>query len=132
MCPEMLGIGESCVYVDDVDAAEDWYNEVLELETAFGGEHYRFLNTVDAGEPRQQVILFDPSYTEDQSATPPHGTRDDVHLALDVPLSTLDDWRDHLNEYGVSIEDEKSRGDIHSLYFRDPYNNSLELYGVDM
>ncbi len=97
----------------------------------FGGDHYRFLDLNGTGRSREYLILFDPEYTTDQTATPPHGTTDSTHLALDVALDDLEDWRDHLDRHDVAIEAEKTRNGDHSLYFRDPYDNSLELYGRD-
>lgn len=132
MAPEILGPGETCLYVDDVDDAEDWYQDVLDLDTVFGGDHYRFMELGEEGPARQYLILFDPNYTMDQADTPPHGTTDSTHLALDTPLPELDDWRDHLTQHNVEIEAEKTRNGDHSIYFRDPYNNSLELYGRDL
>lgn len=129
MTPDVLGIGESCLYVDDLDAAEQWYNDVLDLDTAFRDASYCFLNTTSTGHARQHVILFEPDYTENQSSPPRHGTTDDIHLALDVKHSDLNDWRTHLKQHNITIEDEISWGKDHSIYFRDPYNNSLELYG---
>lgn len=129
MPPEIMGPGETALYVDDVDAAEEWYGAVLDLDTVFGGDHYRFLDLNGTGHSRQYLILFDPDYTMDQDDTPAHGTTDSIHLALDVALDDLDDWRDHLSDCNVTIEAEKQRNGDHSLYFRDPYDNSLELYG---
>ncbi len=127
--PELYGIGEAAVYVDDVDAAEDWYKDVLGLETAFRGDHYCFLDAAPDGPARQHVILFDPAATADQDAPPAHGTDAPTHLALDVPQVDLDAWRDRLDAHDVRVEHERTYGSgDRSLYVRDPAGNSIELY----
>lgn len=127
----MHGPGESSIYVDDLDAAEGWYNTVLQLETAFRNEEgYCFLDTGNPGPARGYVVLFDPDYTGQQTSPPRHGTTDDIHFAFDVPVQELDEWRDHLERHNVKIEDDIRWHRDHSIYFRDPFNNSLELYGI--
>lgn len=127
MVPDVSGIREAPLYVDDIDAAEDWYNEVLGLETAFRGEAYCFLDI--ASDPQQYAILFDPDSTTEQEATPPHGTDKSTHLALGIDPDDLEGWREQLDEYDIDIEQETAWefGD-HSIYFRDPDDNSIELY----
>ena len=50
------------------------------------------------------------------------------HFALGVAAEDLDAWRERLREHRVAIEHEETweRGG-HSLYFRDPAGNSVEL-----
>lgn len=127
MAPDVDGIREAPLYVEDLDVAEDWYNEVLGIETAFRGETYCFLDI--ASDPQQYAILFDPDRTMEQEATPPHGTDQTTHLALGIDHDDLEDWRERLDEYDIEIEQETAWdfGD-HSIYFRDPSDNSIELY----
>lgn len=130
MDTSIRGIGEASLYVDDVTDAEQWYNTVLDLETVRRGDHYCFLDTGASSDARQRVLLFDPAETCDQENTPPHGATGPGHIALDIPYSAVDHWRDALDNYDVPIEAEQEwpSGD-HSLYFRDPYDNSIELWG---
>lgn len=131
--PDIHGIGEASIYVSDLDGAQDWYEEVLGLETVLAGEGYRFLETGHEGY-RQRVILFHPAHTRnreaDDNAPPGHGTFHRTHLAFAVDYDTLPDWRDRFDELDVEVEKELDwpSGD-RSLYLRDPDQNSIELYG---
>jgi catechol-2,3-dioxygenase len=62
---------------------------------------------------------------------PPHDGSGRLHMAFSIVKDELDDWRAHLAMHGVAIEgtsDWKRGG--HSLYFRDPDGNMLELATV--
>lgn len=133
MAPELYGIGETGIYLDaeDLDAAEDWYHDVLGVETAFGDDHYRFLDLGTGSKARQHVILFDPDHTRKQETPAPHGVDGATHLALDVPLHDLPDWRRRLDAHNVPVTYERDWPDgARSLYFSDPAGNSLELMGL--
>jgi catechol-2,3-dioxygenase len=49
-------------------------------------------------------------------------------VALAVPADELDGWRQRLSEMGIDVEHEQRwpQG-THSIYFRDPAGNSVEL-----
>ncbi len=115
---------ETCLYVDDVEAAAAWYEDVLGLE-AFAEDLPRhvFLRCGDS-----LLLLFDPGETEvvepgDKAA--PHGARGPQHVALGV--EALPPWRERLAEAGVEIIEEASWGKGDSIYFRDPAGNVVEL-----
>ena len=85
------------------------------------------------------LLIFDPRHTEkervviNQGAIPFHGSRGAGHMAFRVAKNDLEVWRHHFRAAGVSIESEVSwpKG-AHSIYFRDPAGNSLELATPDM
>lgn len=120
---------ETCLYVDDLDAARRFYLEILGLEP-FGevaGRHV-FLRCGGA-----MFLLFDPKSTETaEGDVPPHGAHGPGHVAFAVPKVKLAGWKDHLKEAGVEVEAEvewPSGG--RSIYFRDPAGNSVELTSPD-
>ena len=119
------GILETCLYVDDLKAAEQFYETVLGLEFVRRkeGRHVFFR----CG--NQMLLLFNPNRCRIKgSSVPAHGAIGASHIALSVDLSDLEGWRNRLHENGVAIErtvDWPQGG--HSLYFRDPAGNSLEL-----
>lgn len=118
---------ETCLYVDDLKAAEEFYTGVLGLE-AFSrveGRHTFFRCGQGV------FLLFNPVRTvrpEGAIPVPPHGARGAGHVAFVMQKDELPSWRDHLHQNGVEIEAEvtwPSGGQ--SLYFRDPAGNSVEL-----
>lgn len=115
---------ETCLYVDDVEQAAAWYEDVLELEryTEQLPRHV-FFALED-----QMLLLFDPDETEDaepDDKAPPHGARGPQHVAFAV--EELDPWRARLDEAGVEITAESDWGGATSIYFEDPSGNVLEL-----
>jgi catechol 2,3-dioxygenase-like lactoylglutathione lyase family enzyme len=103
---------ETCLYVDDLDAAEQFYGRHVVWRCG-----------------HRMLLLFDPrEVREFGSDTPHHGTQGIGHVAFAVPDREIPAWQAHLTKQGVTIErtvDWPQGG--RSLYFRDPAGNSLEL-----
>ena len=126
---------ETAVYAEDLEAAERFYGGVLGMPgiSAVPGRHLVFRS-------RDSVLLvFNPRQTEREQVVinggpiPLHGARGAGHVAFAVAPGELDAWRRHLRAAGVVIESEVSwPNGAHSLYFRDPAGNSLELATPDM
>ncbi|QDV37702.1 VOC family protein [Tautonia plasticadhaerens] len=121
---EIVAIVETAVYVDDLDAAEAFYRDVLGLEVIGkeAGRHVFF--RVGDG----VLLAFDPEATLRGDMLPPHGAGGPGHFALGVRAENLDGWRRRLEGHGVAVEQEVTwpRGG-RSLYFRDPAGNSVEM-----
>ena len=118
-------IVETGVYIDDIEAAGRFYGGVLGLQE-LGREPGRhvFFRVGDA----QVLLLFVPEGTETGDILPSHGARGPGHFALGIAPGDLAAWRARLEAHGVAIEHEADwpRGG-HSLYFRDPAGNLVEL-----
>jgi catechol 2,3-dioxygenase-like lactoylglutathione lyase family enzyme len=124
------GILETCLYAHDLDAAERFYSEVMGL-TVFAkqpGRHVFFR----CG--RGMFLVFNPisTLTEivevDGRSMSRHGATGPSHMAFAVGASEIDPWRKRLHEADVAIESEVAwPGGGHSIYFRDPAGNLLEL-----
>lgn len=125
MNPRTQAVIETAVYVDDLDAALDFYKRILGLRV-IGKEPGRhvFFQVGDSS----VLLAFMPEATLKGEMLPSHGAKGPGHFALGIERPTLDDWRQHLNAHGVLIEKEVEwpRGGK-SLYFRDPAGNSVEL-----
>lgn len=125
-----LRVLESCLAVNDLAAAEQFYTRVigLPLHAREEGRHV-FFRCGDG-----MVLVFNAERTSSVATTvagaavPLHGTRGAGHLAFAVPENEIPAWRTQLQHAGVQIESE-----IHwpqggtSLYIRDPAGNSIEL-----
>jgi catechol 2,3-dioxygenase-like lactoylglutathione lyase family enzyme len=116
---------ETAVYVDDLDAAEAFYRDVLGLGVIGKevGRHVFF----QVGESDVLLAFFSEA-TLRGDILPSHGALGPGHFALGIELRHLDAWRQQLGSKGVAIEKEVDwpRGGK-SLYFRDPAGNSVEL-----
>jgi catechol 2,3-dioxygenase-like lactoylglutathione lyase family enzyme len=119
------GVLETCLYVDDLARAEQFYAEVLglEVESRQAGRHVFF----HCG--RQMLLLFNPLVSrESNDHFPPHGAFGPGHVAFAVDESELPAWNARLTECGVAIEKTiEWPGGGRSVYFRDPASNSVEL-----
>ena len=120
-----LEILETCLYLPDLVAAEQFYVDVLGLEVYSRNEGRSvFFRCGD-----RMLLLFNPQRTRvKDSSVPSHGPDGPGHAAFAVPDNEIDSWRERLARHAVPIEQEVSwpRGG-RSLYFRDPAGNSLEI-----
>ena len=133
--PETLtphGVLETALCVDDLDAATRFYSTVLGLKqhSAHPGRHVFFycgpgmLLLFHAGVTRVAA----PGPEGGGGFIPPHGTTGQGHVAFCIQDSEIDPWKSRLAVAGVALESEivwPEGG--HSMYFRDPAGNSLEL-----
>ncbi len=118
---------ETCLYVDDLEAAREFYSQVLGLTlvTEMEGRHVFFR----CGQT--MLLLFNPDSTsnlESAEEAPAHGARGRGHCCFTMDEGDTDSWRERLNRFGVDVEKETQwpQGGV-SLYFRDPSENCLEL-----
>ncbi|MFN2194989.1 MAG: VOC family protein [Anaerolineales bacterium] len=121
----ILNLAEAALYVTDLDRAIGFYTRALDLPLTARFEDAAFLQTG----PDSTLILFDLEKLEHRnSPIPAHGAHGRGHVALAVPAEEMDAWRIRLQSLGVTIEHEQDwpQG-THSIYFRDPDDNSLEL-----
>ena len=122
---QIQGVLETCLYVDDLSAAEHFYGEVLGLAVVSVVEsRHVFLR---CGE--QMLLLFEPSATSrPDGELPPHGVIGAGHVAFAVSPSDLTAWEHRLASFQIAIEHvETWPNQQRSLYFRDPAGNSVEL-----
>jgi catechol 2,3-dioxygenase-like lactoylglutathione lyase family enzyme len=115
---------ETILYVDDLEAAERFYGEVLglELDSKKDGLFVFF----KCGQ--SMLLLFEPRAASTGRTVPAHGASGPGHACFAVAEAALEDWKGRLVTAGVAIEREMTwpRGG-RSFYFRDPAGNSLEL-----
>lgn len=128
--PELNGVLETALYVDDLEAAERFYGETMGLRKIFSTPHRQLVY-----ECQESILLiFNPDHTERERIVinggdiPFHGARGAGHMAFRVSVPGLDQWRERLPSHGIAIESEITwPTGAKSLYFRDPAGNSLEL-----
>ncbi len=120
---EVKAVLETCLYASDLAAAERFYTEVLGLHffSRVAGRHVFF--RCGSG----MFLVFNPAATS-VPGFPPHGANGPGHVAFRIPPSEFEQWRERLRSNSVAVEAEVDwpRGG-HSIYFRDPAGNSIEL-----
>ena len=123
-------IMESCLYVDNLSAAESFYQQVLGLRCIQRDKSRHAFFQCGS----QVLLLFLPEASSATSSeVPQHGSQGPGHLAFHVPGDELDDWQSHLEKHGVPLEQIINWPDGgQSLYFRDPSGNSLELVTAEV
>ena len=127
--PRVTGLLETCLYVDDLERAAQFYEKLFSFRRLQSDE--RFCAFDVAG--RDVLILFLRGATSEPLALPggvipPHNGSGQLHFAFAIPAEDIRDWEQWLNEASVKIESRVkwSRGG-ESLYFRDPDHHLVEL-----
>jgi catechol 2,3-dioxygenase-like lactoylglutathione lyase family enzyme len=124
------GVIETCLYARDLEAAEAFYRNVLQLEVKSRerGRHVFFR----CG--HGMVLVFNPDHTSKESTEvngspiPLHGAIGAGHIAFRIQETDREGWREQLDRAGVVVESEVTwPNGGHSIYFRDPAGNSVEL-----
>ncbi|UWQ93148.1 VOC family protein [Rhodobacteraceae bacterium M382] len=127
--PAPSAVLEAALYVDDLDAAEVFYGTVIGLRKIqrIGNRHVFFrVGTAT-------LLVFNPAETDKPTSSPrfpvpPHGARGPGHFCFAQPRADMDQMRARLIAAGVVIESEFDwPNGAHSLYFRDPAGNSIEI-----
>lgn len=114
---------ETCLYVDDLEAAEAFYSGVLGL-SLFGkvaGRHlfYRLEDSM--------LLIFDPAASLQPGDVPPHAGKPGGHTCLGIAREETDAWQARLEGHGLKVTRYAWGDRGESLYFEDPAGNVLEL-----
>src|SRR6267154_3247084 len=132
---ETTGVLETSLYVDNLQAAERFYGDILGLPKIFTVPGRQLVFRCEDS----ILLIFDPTHTERNQMTinggaiPLHGARGAGHMAFQVSKEQLNAWREHLRAKVVAIESEVSWSNgAHSIYFRDLAGNSLEFATPDL
>ena len=129
MTPKLDRVIETCLYVDDLDRAAEFYERVLGLTALTADARFRAYDVGGAS----VLLLFRRGATLETvhmpgGTIPPHDGRGPLHMALAIAADALPQWEQRLADHGVAVEGRTdwSRGG-HSIYFRDPDGHLLEL-----
>lgn len=127
--PELTGVLESSLYVDNLDRSIQFYRTLFDFPTLMADQRFCALSVAD----RQVLLLFRKgasasAMTIPGGTIPPHDGTGTSHLAFSIPASDLAAWEQRLAGHGVAIESRVrwERGGW-SVYFRDPDGHLLEL-----
>ena len=127
--PALNGVLETALYVDDLDRARCFYQDVLELKPVFADQRLCAFEVA----PASMLLLFPRGKTLETvvmpgGTIPPHDGHGPLHVAFAVSRDDLSAWEARLGAHDVPVEGrtEWPRGGA-SVYFRDPDGHLLEL-----
>jgi catechol 2,3-dioxygenase-like lactoylglutathione lyase family enzyme len=123
--PPVRRVIETCVYCDDLDAAEAFYSGLLGLRKIWRSQNRDLFYAVGDS----VLLIFNPNETRKGGSIPPHGADGSSHFALSIDPDQYDPWLAYLRAAGVAIENEHAWPDwgARSIYFHDPSGNLVEL-----
>jgi catechol 2,3-dioxygenase-like lactoylglutathione lyase family enzyme len=127
--PALTGVLETAIYVDDLDRASRFYEELFTLQRIGGDARFRAYSVGG----RSVLLVFKRGGSNQVTELPfgkmgPHDGSGPLHLAFSISTEDLPGWEKLLAEKGIAIESRVRwpRGGT-SLYFRDPDNHLVEL-----
>jgi catechol 2,3-dioxygenase-like lactoylglutathione lyase family enzyme len=127
--PALNGVLETSLYVDDLDRASRFYEDVFGLTRMEGDGRFR---AYSVGE-RNVLLLFKRGASNGMTRLPagtlgPHDGHGPLHLAFAIAAEELAAWEEQLDRHEIKIETRIHwpRGGA-SLYLRDPGNHLVEL-----
>ena len=127
--PKLGRVIETSLYVDDLDRAARFYEQVLELPVLTGDARFR---AYDVGGMSVLLVFCRGATLETVylpgGTIPPHDGHGPLHIAFAIETDDLAAWETRLGERGIAVEGRTDwpRGG-HSIYFRDPDNHLVEL-----
>ncbi len=129
MMPNVTGVLETALYVENLERSIQFYERVFHFDRLIFDDRFCALSVGG----RQVLLLFKKGMSIRPTVTPggvvpPHDGSGNLHLAFSIALSDLQHWEGWLQESGILIESRVTwpRGG-HSLYLRDPDHHLIEL-----
>lgn len=116
-------IKETSLYIEDLDRAEAFYKDKLELKviSKVEGRHIFFWAGASV------LLCFIAEATRTDRKVPHHG-KGNMHIAFEVPAENYEEAKTWIRSKGIVIEHEQQwSDDFFSFYFRDPDGHSLEI-----
>jgi len=126
------GLGEIALRVNNLDAMQKFYEEVIGLPLMTRVPNCAFFKIADGyGGHTQVLALFDRSESPDYRGTDAATSTID-HIAFEIPLGDFADELKRLKGLGLQVETAEHAW-VHwrSLYVADPEGNQVELVCYD-
>lgn len=127
--PKLNDLKETALYVEDLERAVRFYQEIVGLKPLVNDGRFCALDVVG----KHVLLLFtrgsSVNVTEVPGGSiPPHDATGQIHAAFAVDAEELPSWEAHLGSHAVEILGRVTwpRGG-QSIYFRDPDGHLLEL-----
>jgi catechol 2,3-dioxygenase-like lactoylglutathione lyase family enzyme len=117
-------IKETCLYISDLDKAENFYGNVLgfPLISKVDGRHIFFRCGTSV------LLCFLPEVTKAETILPPHFAAGKQHLAFEVKQEDYSNTKEKLIANNIKITHEQQWTErLESFYFEDPFGHVLEV-----
>jgi catechol-2,3-dioxygenase len=117
-------IKETCLYINDLDLAENFYHQMLEMPIISRAENrHLFLRCGES-----VLLCFLPETTKNETSLPPHFAYGKQHLAFEVKTRDYLEIKRKLQKKGLPFTHLQDWGkNLSSFYFEDPFGNVLEI-----
>ena len=121
---EFLKIKETCLYVNDLESAKNFYSEKLGLPViGYIPNKHLFLR---AG--TSVLLLFNPNDSRNKKSPPAHFGGGRQHFAFEVKEDKYEQSKEEIVSKGITIIDRVVwPTKKESFYFNDPEGNVLEI-----
>ncbi len=124
------GILETSLYADNLNAAEEFYSDILGLNMISRAEGRHLFYRCG----HSMLLIFRPTATlrpplmGARLPVPPHGAEGPGHVCFRMLAADFPRWIDRLQRHRIRIEADFTWPiGGRSIYFRDPAGNSLEF-----
>jgi catechol 2,3-dioxygenase-like lactoylglutathione lyase family enzyme len=119
-------IKETCLYVDDLDMAEAFYQGKLgmPLISKVAGRHVFFRCGTSV------LLCFLPEVTKLESSLPPHYAFGKQHIAFEVSKEDYPATKREIIAAGIPITQSQTWKNGESFYFEDPFGHVLEIVPI--
>jgi len=117
-------IKETCLYISDLEMAEDFYHGKLGMEVIakLSGRHIFFRVGTCV------LLCFNPKLTAAETKLPPHFAHGKQHIAFEVPQDAYSAWKEKIIALDITISHCQTwRDGQESFYFEDPFGHVLEI-----
>jgi len=117
-------IKETCLYISDLDLAEEFYHRVLEMPVISKVNNRHIFFRCGTG----VLLCFLPEVTKNEKNLPPHFAKGKQHIAFEVSRKDFLETKKILGDKKVPITHEQEWKDgLKSIYFEDPFGHVLEI-----
>lgn len=121
---KFIKIKETCLYVNDLEKARDFYHGLLQLPiVSYLKDKHLFLRAGSS-----MLLCFNPEDSKNKTSPPAHFGGGKQHFAFEVSQKDYLKAKEEIRSKGIKITDEvKWQSGTESFYFEDPEGNVLEI-----
>lgn len=121
---EFTQIKETCLYINDLDKAEEFYHNNLGMPIISKEINRHIFFRCGSS----VLLCFIPETTKKENKLPSHYASGKQHIAFEVQANEYELRKRELIDLGIKITHEQEWKDgLKSCYFEDPFGHVLEI-----